>query len=136
MYGYIGIIPVSQITRNSRDPGFFCGHRGRFLQYRSLVFPWYATMAAQPRRTAAARPAFLPLAKRSGVVGRLLPKWVAELDLKLQAKHPELFDGSRDAIIAMLEVVAPQEADIPIFSDTFRGVSPLVCTILALPPWT
>jgi hypothetical protein len=34
--------------------------------------------------------------------GRLLHKWVAEVDAKLHAVHPELFDGSREA---MLEVV-------------------------------
>jgi hypothetical protein len=58
-------------------------------------------MPSRPRRPTILPP-FLRAAWRNNEVGRLLPKWVAALNLKLRRKHPELFDHSRDT---MLEVV-------------------------------
>ena len=90
---------------------FFWGRLARLRQHRALEFPQYAPMASQPRRAAAARPApFLRAARRSGVVGRLLPKWVA--DAKLHAEHPELFDGSREA---MLEIQTIRGSGLGVF---------------------
>lgn len=95
------------------SPGFFFFFFGRFRQHLSPAFPRYAPMASQPRRAAAARPdPFLRTAGRSGVVGRLLPKWVAEMDARLHAEHPELFDGSRED---MLEVVPIRGSGLGVF---------------------
>jgi hypothetical protein len=40
-----------------------------------------------------------------GMVGRLLPKWAAEMDARLPAKHPELFDWSREAMLEVLPIL-------------------------------
>ena len=98
---------------DARVPRIPLGRLGRFYQHWAPAFPRYAPMASHPRRAGAAPTApFLRAAGRSGVVGRLLPKWVAEMDAKLHAKHPELFDGSREA---MLEVVPIRGSGLGVF---------------------